>query len=170
MTTLGTLHPKGGGDPIPLLKPMLLVGRRSRCDICLMFPNVSSQHCELKLVDGYWQVRDLDSRNGTKVNGQSIGIHILMPGDSLSIARHHYEIDYTARTDGPPPIVGDEDPFARSLLEKAGLEPSRERRPSRGKMPPSAVKVDLDNLDETDAKIIDWLDEVDDDEDTRLDT
>ena len=66
---LGELVPCGGGDSIPLLKAKLLVGRRSQCDIVLEFPNVSSQHCEFRFDQGYWQIRDLGSRNGIKVNG-----------------------------------------------------------------------------------------------------
>ena len=61
----GVLHPVGGGDPIPLLKKNLMVGRRESCDIVLRFSNVSSQHCELNINDGFWYVRDLNSRNGT---------------------------------------------------------------------------------------------------------
>ena len=48
----GELLPLGGGDPIPLLKTSLIVGRRESADIVLRFPNVSGQHCELALADG----------------------------------------------------------------------------------------------------------------------
>ena len=58
---LGQLIPLGGGDPIPLKKPKLLVGRRPSCDIRLDLSNVSSQHCELAFINGYWRVRDLHS-------------------------------------------------------------------------------------------------------------
>ena len=54
----GELQPVGGGDPIPLLKPSLVVGRRESSDIVLRFPNVSGTHCELSLVDGDWFVKD----------------------------------------------------------------------------------------------------------------
>lgn len=116
---LGELIPCGGGDPIPLLKKRLLIGRRSRCDITLRFPNVSSHHCELELVNGYWSIRDLGSRNGTKVNGVRCQSKWLMPGDVVSVAKHRYELSYTPTGDGPPPE--EEDPFALGLLEKAGL-------------------------------------------------
>jgi len=119
---LGELTPCGGGDPIPLLKEKLLVGRRSRCDISLKFPNVSSHHCEFEFLDGYWIIRDLGSRNGIKVNGDRCQTKWLMPGDVVSVAKHQYEISYTPQSNGPPPE--EEDPFAMSLLEKAGLEPT----------------------------------------------
>ncbi len=65
----GELVPVGGGDPIPLLKKSLLVGRRESCDIVLRFSNVSAHHCQLTLNGGYWYVKDMNSRNGLKVNG-----------------------------------------------------------------------------------------------------
>jgi hypothetical protein len=37
----GELTPLGGGDPIPLLKKQLLVGRRESCDIVLRFANIA---------------------------------------------------------------------------------------------------------------------------------
>jgi|GEM_PF-832018 len=116
---LGELVPMGGGDPIPMLKSKLLVGRRDGCDICLRFPNVSSHHCELELIDGYWRVRDLGSRNGIKVNNIRTDSRWLLPGDELSIAKHRYEVKYVPTSDGPPPE--NEDSFNIPLLEKAGL-------------------------------------------------
>ncbi len=64
----GELLPLGGGDPIPLLKKQLLVGRRESCDIVLRFANVSAHHCQLMVSNGYWYVKDMGSRNGIKVN------------------------------------------------------------------------------------------------------
>ncbi|MCC7421117.1 MAG: FHA domain-containing protein [Planctomycetaceae bacterium] len=131
----GELVPCGGGDSIPLLKTKLLIGRRSRCDVMLDFPNVSSHHCELEFLNGYWFVRDLGSRNGIKVNGANCDSKWLLPGDVLHVAKHRFEVQYTPTTDAPPPE--EENPFARSLLEKAGLGRSEpERRPPR-----SAPKV-----------------------------
>ena len=90
----GELQPRGGGDPIPLLKTQLLVGRRESSDIVLRFPNVSGRHCELFVVNGYWFVKDLGSSNGTKVNGVRVTELRLDPGDMLAVARHKFEICY----------------------------------------------------------------------------
>lgn len=124
MNQFGQLIPVGGGDPIPLLKTKLMIGRRSSCDISISFPNVSSHHCELELIEGYWQVRDLHSRNGVKVNGERCEKRWLMPGDVLSVAKHKFEIVYEAVGNAPPPDEAD-DPFAIGLLEKAGLTNAR---------------------------------------------
>ncbi|HEY2250338.1 MAG TPA: FHA domain-containing protein [Planctomycetaceae bacterium] len=116
--SLGELVPCGGGVPIPLLKPSLLVGRSPACDITLESPLVSSKHCQLEFKSGFWHVRDLGSRNGIRVGGIVQLAKFLKPGDILSIAKLRYEIDYTPLSDELPP---EENPFALSLLEKAGL-------------------------------------------------
>ncbi len=128
----GQLIPVGGGDPIPLLKKSLLVGRRESCDIVLRFPNVSAHHCELTCTEGYWFVRDLDSRNGVKVNGVEVFEKRIDPGDVLAIASHKYQVQYSPEENGatgtPPPDPAQEDILGKSLLERAGLERDLERR------------------------------------------
>jgi adenylate cyclase len=123
----GELIPIGGGDTIPLLKEKLLVGRRESCDIRLRFDNVSAHHCQLFLEQGYWFVKDLGSRNGTKVNGKRVSRKRIDPGDTISFAKHQYELHYQPSdlgASGPPPP--DEETIAeimaRSLLDRAGLD------------------------------------------------
>ena len=102
----GTLVPKGGGDPIPLLKKNLLIGRRESCDIVLRFKNVSAHHCQLSVRGGYWYVKDMKSLNGVKVNDVSITDRRLQSGDTLTIAKHSYRIYYVPAdlgAVGPPP-------------------------------------------------------------------
>lgn len=122
----GELLPKGGGDPVPLLKKSLLVGRRESCDIVLRFANVSAHHCQLTCKDGYWHVKDLNSKNGTKVNGLRVAQKRLSPGDELAVAKHKYEVVYSPidlGAVGPPPVDDlPEDIMNQSLLERAGLE------------------------------------------------
>jgi len=133
----GVLHPVGGGDPIPLLKKTLLVGRRESCDIVLRFSNVSAQHCELTVNDGFWYVRDLNSRNGVKVNGTRVTEKRIDPDDTLSIAKHTYQVQYSPVDLGavgpPPPDVAEAVDFSQSLLERAGL---MGRHPGRAKAVP----------------------------------
>jgi adenylate cyclase len=151
------------GDPIPLLKPKLLIGRRDNCDIRLNFQNISGQHCQLELLNGYWHVRDLRSRNGIKVNGMRCDTKWLLPGDEISIAKHRYEVTYEPVAGAPPPE--EDDPFALSLLEKAGLM-RRQEQDRRLRLPPSTKRVDptrADQFSPAENQALEWL--KDDDED-----
>lgn len=125
--TYGQLTPCGGGDPIPLMKDRLTIGRRAECDIQLKFANVSGQHCRMTLEYGYWFIRDLNSRNGIKVNGRSVIRKRLDPDVKVTIAKHEYTIEFDPQSlgaFGPPP--GDDDYMDElmksSLMDRAGLE------------------------------------------------
>jgi adenylate cyclase len=129
----GELVPLGGGDPIPLLKKELLVGRRESCDIVLRFANVSAHHCQMFVQGGYWYVRDMQSRNGCKVNGIRVKEKRIDPGDALAIAKHNYKLHYSPAdlgAVGPPPA--DDLPaelMTESLLSRAGLQTSKHQGP-----------------------------------------
>jgi adenylate cyclase len=120
----GELVPVGGGDPIPLISEVMTIGRRESCDIRLNFQNISSTHCELSLRNGVWHIRDLNSTNGIKVNGERTLRRPLRPGDELSLANHKYTIHYQLAAGSKLEDVfsEEEDVFGQSLLEKAGLE------------------------------------------------
>jgi adenylate cyclase len=123
----GELVPLGGGDNIPLLRQTLVVGRRESCDVVLRFSNVSGQHCQLLLENGYWFVQDMNSQNGTKVNGSRVVRKRLDPGDLLAVAKQKYTINYSPADNGatgPPPSDEEElqQVLSRSLLDTAGLQ------------------------------------------------
>lgn len=128
----GQLSPAGGGDVIPLIRPVLSVGRRESCDVCLRFPNISGLHCELQFRDGYWYVRDLNSTNGVKVNGLRVQEKMLRPGDEVSIGKRRFTINYDFPTNRNALDENDiADVMGQSLLEKAGLERPRSDRRKR---------------------------------------
>ena len=153
---LGILRPLGGGDPAPLTKEEVVVGRRPTCDICLDFENVSGKHCVLRFMNGFWHARDLGSSNGTTINGHKIvSDQVLMPEFELGIASHLFTIDYEPH--GPQSLtethgVLDDDLVdtrkRTSLMELAGLDtddkPVR-RRPTK---PPATIeRLSVDEAD-----------------------
>ena len=49
-------------------------------------PNVSRRHAELRRNDsGDWEIVDLNSTNGIKVNGRRVSSSRLRPGDDVTI-------------------------------------------------------------------------------------
>lgn len=71
----------------------LLIGRNPNCDIVLSGPAVSRQHARLIFRDGGWILQDLDSTNGTLVNGALVRQCTLEPGDRVVIGDKQLVVD-----------------------------------------------------------------------------
>jgi hypothetical protein len=146
---LGKLIPLGGGQPILLARPRLVVGRRDECDVVLRSSLVSGRHCELEWTEGGWSVRDLGSKNGTRVDGEVFtGQRRLPPGSVLWVANLRFEVVYAA-----PGAAARPKPrfplFGQSLLEKAGLLRWRPPEPpARGRGADDDAARERYNLDD----------------------
>jgi hypothetical protein len=75
----------GGGRRNVLSGSRVVVGRSREADLVLQDPNVSRRHAELRREDGGWQIVDLGSTNGIKVNGRRVDNAALRPGDQVTI-------------------------------------------------------------------------------------
>jgi transcriptional regulator with GAF, ATPase, and Fis domain len=69
---------------IPLPDGEATVGRDPANVVAVIDPSVSRKHCLLRREDGRFQIRDLDSRNGTLVNGQPVKEQWLRHGDEIA--------------------------------------------------------------------------------------
>jgi pSer/pThr/pTyr-binding forkhead associated (FHA) protein len=63
----------------------LTLGRDPANGLPISDPSVSRRHCVITRQDERFQVRDLDSRNGTQVNGESVKERWLTHGDQLTV-------------------------------------------------------------------------------------
>lgn len=70
------------------------VGRDREADLCLDERHVSRQHCELQHVEDAVVVRDMDSKNGTYVNGLKVSEAVLKPGDKLTVGAISFIVEY----------------------------------------------------------------------------
>jgi hypothetical protein len=71
----------------------LLLGRRPDCDVVFANTSVSRRHARLRFRDGKWVLQDLESTNGTTVNGAHVGRCELLPGDRLALGEVQLTID-----------------------------------------------------------------------------
>jgi hypothetical protein len=60
------------GRAYDLLKPSVVIGRSKDCDIRVSDPNISRQHAEIRQEGSTYWIVDLDSTNGTSVNGRAL--------------------------------------------------------------------------------------------------
>jgi hypothetical protein len=78
VTPDGQRHPLGEG--------VSLIGRLPECLVVLSDPNASRRHCEVRAVGSGYVITDLNSTNGTTVNGARIGAdHPLGDGDVIGV-------------------------------------------------------------------------------------
>ena len=81
---------------IKLRSAETVIGRRSGCQLRIPSVEVSRRHCRLCYKDGLLTVEDLNSANGTFLNGQRVTTkHLVHPGDSLQVGPLTFEVDYT---------------------------------------------------------------------------
>jgi hypothetical protein len=73
------------GTRYQLKNGVMSIGRLSTADIVLADQNVSRQHAELHPVGDTYQLVDLGSTNGCKVNGQRIERQVLVDGDEITL-------------------------------------------------------------------------------------
>ncbi len=66
----------------------ILVGRLPDCEIVIDDPRVSRRHAEIKPEASGFRLIDLDSLNGTTVNGSSIRERVLVDRDVITIGSH----------------------------------------------------------------------------------
>ncbi|MCZ7574817.1 MAG: FHA domain-containing protein [Ardenticatenaceae bacterium] len=75
-----------GGRVVPIDQPFLTLGRNIDNDIIIESDDVSRQHAQIKLRQGRYVLTDLNSANGTRVNGQRVSEHVLHDGDVIQLA------------------------------------------------------------------------------------
>src|SRR5262249_5589618 len=80
------LDPDGTCLSVPLTGSRQLIGRTPDVPICLDNEEVSRLHAAM-IRDPYdrWWIHDLESTNGTYVNGTPVSQRLLNPGDTLHI-------------------------------------------------------------------------------------
>ena len=105
-----------------LLKPGLnRLGRLEDNDFQVRDDSISSHHCQIELKDGVITVWDLNSTNGTFIDGQTIQQSVLHPGQVLSLGTVPMVCEVDPGEEpaqvptGPPRIGGPFPPVAKPL-------------------------------------------------------
>jgi pSer/pThr/pTyr-binding forkhead associated (FHA) protein len=135
------LKKNGSHKLFPLPSSVTVIGRRHSCDLCIPLMSVSRRHCQLNYDDGALKIRDLDSRNGTYLNGKRIDEAVIQAGDSVKIG----PLTFVLQIDGQPQTIAEPDLAAQSSSRQdAATEDIVDEQ-----LDNSAELDDLDSLEET---------------------
>ncbi len=75
----------------------LTIGRRPECDLHIQDDMMSGKHARLEQVNDGWKIEDLDSSNGTFVNGEAVHTTLLHDNDVIVLGG---DTEFTLHTNG----------------------------------------------------------------------
>lgn len=79
---------EGNGERVCMLEgERVVIGRAASCDIVVCDSGVSRRHAEITRDGGRFCITDLESTNGTFVNGRRVSRQLLADGDLVSFGR-----------------------------------------------------------------------------------
>ena len=87
MRKLNVSSPSGGTTSYELAEPVITIGRAPDNLIQLDEPSVSSRHAQISVTGETYELRDLNSTNGTRVNGESTTSVTLQIGDRIKFGK-----------------------------------------------------------------------------------
>jgi len=85
MATLKGIVGETKGLVFELTKDETTIGRHGANMLVISDPSISAFHCSIIKDGRKFTLRDLDSTNGTKVNGQLLKVHRLAPGNIVQV-------------------------------------------------------------------------------------
>lgn len=110
------------GKEVKLPAPKCLIGRNDDCHLKPQSEAVSRRHCVILTTDSEVTIRDLNSRNGTHVNGEKItGDTVLLNGDVVKVGPLEFEmlIEHTAARIKRPKVSDIKDAATRIVQTTA---------------------------------------------------
>jgi pSer/pThr/pTyr-binding forkhead associated (FHA) protein len=84
---------------MPLDKSRISIGRRATNELVINHVAVSGLHAAIVAQQGKFFIEDLNSTNGTQLNGQLVGRHLLADQDLIEISP--YQIQFHAESEKP---------------------------------------------------------------------
>ena len=89
---------EGSNKSYDLPTGITVIGRGIDCNLCIPITSISKKHCHVNHDGQVLKVRDLNSRNGTFVNGELIEERPLKSGDYLKIGTLEFMFQVSANS------------------------------------------------------------------------
>jgi len=96
------------GTEYPIESPVTTIGRDPGTEVACNDDAMSREHAAVEFAGGALRVRDLGSRNGTRINGHDLKVSDLHNGDRIAIGDHVFQLVLEERKREPKTWVVDE--------------------------------------------------------------
>lgn len=127
---------------IPLVKDRMSIGRKAHNDVQIDNMAISGEHAAVVTILSDSFLEDLNSTNGTMVNGQPVKKHFLKDGDVIELGKYKMKYltaalnEHTGFADGSSPEAV---PAADG--RRVGSLPSATATPANAAPPPAAIML-----------------------------
>ncbi|MBI5368154.1 MAG: FHA domain-containing protein, partial [Planctomycetes bacterium] len=106
---------------------LVTIGRHTKSTVVIRDQNSSREHCQIRRAGDAWSIIDLNSRNGTLVNGCPINEHRLRHGDRIEIGNTTM-VYVSDGASGVAPLPPRPAPKGPPPLRPEHLRPTREEQ------------------------------------------
>ncbi len=118
------LHTPEGVQRVPLGRGSVVLGRRPQSGVTVDDALVSREHCAIAALDDGYELRDLDSRNGTLMGGLRVVKVKLRPGAEFQVGNTRVVFMDDRPAEGRPRPKAREQAAARKPAASRPLDPS----------------------------------------------
>lgn len=141
---------------------LVLIGRGTGCQLQVLDPSLSRQHCRIHATGGRIKVSDAGSSWGTFVNGERIDEREIRPGDDITIGETTLRVEVIATAEAatlaPPPAVEGaqtipprsmprpQPPVVEQTPPEPTPEPVVEEKPTPGKQLKRGENVEVEHM------------------------
>ena len=147
---LKVLTGKNTGKEIAVPVKRFLIGRADDCHLRPKSDAISRNHCAILVSDDEVVIRDLNSRNGTLLNGEAVkGDHALETGDVLKVGKIEFEIAIKTKKKAPKPepVAAQADDGSMEFDVSEWLDEADARARSSKESDPETRQYKLDETD-----------------------
>ncbi|KAF0239921.1 MAG: hypothetical protein FD180_5124 [Planctomycetota bacterium] len=109
---------EGAEEKFSFSQDVITLGRVASNTIQVKDVKASRTHCEIRRTDTGWKLVDLESSNGTTVNGTKVNTHVLTPGDVLSIGAFEMVFEPAEVAAVAVPEKKHEEPIEKTVVDK----------------------------------------------------
>ena len=121
---------------VQLTKDRTTLGRRPYNDIVIDNLAVSGEHAVLQLTGNEVYLEDLNSTNGTYINGKAVKKQLLQNNDTVEIGK--YKIKYINEVPGAS--------YEKTMIMKPGMVPPPAAKPAGAPAAPAGAAADLSGV------------------------
>lgn len=129
--SLALVREGGVANTVTMRRAKLIIGRKPECEIRIPVPDVSREHCEIRVEAERVLVKDLGSSNGTYVDGQRVQEAELKAGSVLTVG----PATFVVQVDGKPASID-----AAAVLQRGATKGASVTAPAAAVRPASPAK------------------------------